>query len=75
MECENCHGDIKEMEVVQQHSLLTMGWCIDCHRTKEVQTADNPYYEKMHAEFKKNHPDMKFTVEEIGGLECGKCHY
>ena len=52
-----------------------MGWCIDCHRTKEVQTADNPYYEKMHAEFKKNHPDMKFTVEEIGGLECGKCHY
>ena len=75
LECQECHGPIEEMEVVYQHAELTMGWCIDCHRTKEVQTADNPYYEKMHAEFKKNHPDMKFTVEEIGGLECGKCHY
>ena len=75
LECQDCHGPIDEMEVVYQHAELTMGWCIDCHRTKEVQTADNPYYEKMHAEFKKNHPDMKFTVEEIGGLECGKCHY
>ncbi len=72
--CENCHGDIKEMEVVQQVSLLTMGWCIDCHRKTDVNSKGNAYYDnltKMHAMSSKK--PMK--VENIGGLECGKCHY
>ncbi len=74
LECENCHGEIKEMEVVQQHSLLTMGWCIDCHRQTEVNTKDNGYYTRLvelHSETSKE--PMK--VEDIGGLECAKCHY
>ena len=75
LECQDCHGPVEEMEVLAQHSELTMGWCINCHRETEVQTADNDYYEEMHRKFKENHPDQKFTVEEIGGLECGKCHY
>lgn len=75
LECQDCHGPIEEMEVVEQHAELTMGWCIECHRTKEVQTADNDYYQEMHARFKENHPGQKFTVEEMGGTECGKCHY
>lgn len=73
IECETCHGDIKNMEVVQQHSLLTMGWCIDCHRKTEIQT-DNKYYEKLstiHAASSKE----PMRVENIGGLECSKCHY
>lgn len=32
VECQTCHGPVEEMEVVKQYSLLTMGWCIDCHR-------------------------------------------
>jgi mono/diheme cytochrome c family protein len=75
LECQECHGPIEEMEVVEQHSELTMGWCIKCHRSKEVKTADNAYYEEMHAKFKENHPGEKFTVEQMGGTECGKCHY
>ena len=75
LECQECHGPVEEMEVLYQHSELTMGWCIECHRETEVQTQDNDYYEEMHRKFKENHPDQKFTVEEIGGLECGKCHY
>lgn len=73
LECEQCHGAIKEMEVVQQHSLLTMGWCIDCHRQTEIK-ADNEYYDrlvKMHATDSKE----PLHVEDIGGLECAKCHY
>jgi mono/diheme cytochrome c family protein len=73
LDCENCHGDIKNMEVVQQHSLLTMGWCIDCHRKTEVKM-DNKYYEnlvKMHQAESKE----PLHVEDIGGLECAKCHY
>ena len=75
LECQECHGPVEEMEVLYQHSELTMGWCIECHRETEVNTQDNDYYEEMHRKFKENHPDQKFTVEEIGGLECGKCHY
>ena len=38
VECQTCHGPIQEMEVVGQHSTLTMGWCIDCHRPTEIAT-------------------------------------
>lgn len=75
LECQECHGPVEDMEVLEQHSSLTMGWCIDCHRQTEVQVADNDYYEEMHARFKENHPGETFNVEAIGGLECGKCHY
>jgi mono/diheme cytochrome c family protein len=75
IECQECHGAIEEMEVVEQHSSLTMGWCINCHRDTEIDVADNDYYEEMHAKFKENHPGETFNVEAIGGLECGKCHY
>ena len=55
LECQDCHGAIEEMEVVEQHAELTMGWCIDCHRQTEVNVADNAYYEEMHAKFTENH--------------------
>jgi cytochrome c2 len=77
VECQNCHGPIQEMDVVRQHSLLTMGWCIDCHRKTDIDTTRNKaYYEKMlkiHA--KQKGSKAPFKVEDIGGLECSKCHY
>ncbi|MCX7012491.1 MAG: cytochrome c3 family protein [Candidatus Sumerlaeota bacterium] len=33
--CVSCHGRIDKMEVVRQEKLLTMGWCLDCHRNPE----------------------------------------
>ncbi len=78
LECEKCHGNVKEMDVVEQKNPLTMKWCINCHRETEVQMAGNPYYDRLHAYLKEKYKgkrDVKFTVEKIGGLECGKCHY
>jgi len=75
VECQTCHGPIETMDVVRQHSLLTMGWCIDCHRKTDIDTTKNAaYYDKMlHIH---NGKGIKpFKVEDIGGLECGKCHY
>lgn len=72
IECQTCHGPIQEMEVVKQYSLLTMGWCIDCHRKTEVNTKGNQYYDKL-VEIHNSKKPMK--VEDIGGLECAKCHY
>ncbi len=74
-ECQTCHGPVEEMEVLYQHAPLTMGWCIDCHRTTNVKVEDNEYYEKIHAELSKKYGVEKLTVAEMGGLECGKCHY
>lgn len=74
LECQTCHGPIEEMEVVYQYSTLTMGWCINCHRETDVNAKGNEYYDKLvklHSEQSKE--PMK--VEDIGGLECSKCHY
>ena len=76
IECQTCHGPIQEMEVVKQYSLLTMGWCIDCHRKTDVNSQGNAYYDKLnelHTAAKGKGSKMK--VEDIGGLECAKCHY
>jgi len=75
IECQECHGPIEEMDVVYQHADLTMGWCVDCHRTAEVKMEDNLYYSKLHDELKEKYKGEKITVDKMGGLECAKCHY
>ncbi len=75
IECQTCHGPVEEMEIMYQHSSLTMGWCINCHRETNVRMDDNPYYEKIHEELSKKYGVDKLTAAEMGGLECGKCHY
>lgn len=76
-ECKTCHGAIDSMTVAKQFSPLTMGWCIECHRTTEVQLAGNGngYYDYIHATYKDKFKGQKITVEKMGGLECAKCHY
>jgi mono/diheme cytochrome c family protein len=74
LECQNCHGEIEKMEVVQQRSSLTMGWCIDCHRQTNVNAEGNAYYDKLVELHSKDHKGP-MKVKDIGGLECSKCHY
>lgn len=88
LKCQDCHGPIEQMEVVQQWSTLQMGWCIDCHRNTGVDVENNNYYKALHEKAaadlksKKNKskyfsPDGKVRVTPAmnGGLECSKCHY
>ena len=75
VDCQKCHGPVEEMEVMEQYSKLTMGWCIDCHRETNVDIETNEYYEKIHEELSKKYNLQKLTAAELGGLECGKCHY
>jgi hypothetical protein len=77
VQCQTCHGEIQKMDEVYQHSDLSMGWCVNCHRETKVQFADNKYYsiyEKFHEDLKNKKIDS-VTVEKIGGTECQKCHY
>jgi len=75
IECQTCHGPVEEMEIMYQHSSLTMGWCINCHRETNVKVKDNEYYTKIHEELSKKYGVEQLTVAQMGGLECGKCHY
>ena len=75
IDCKECHGPIEEMEIVYQHSSLTMGWCINCHRESDIKVKDNEYYTKIHKELSKKYGVEKLTAAQMGGLECGKCHY
>jgi mono/diheme cytochrome c family protein len=73
--CQKCHGPVEEMEDMYQYSPLTMGWCIECHRETSVDLKGNDYYAKIHAQLADKYGVEKVTIAQIGGLECGKCHY
>lgn len=80
VQCQTCHGEITGMDEVKQFADLSMGWCINCHRTTQVQFADNKFYSiytKYHKEMQDGKIDTTkgITVEMIGGTECQKCHY
>ncbi len=77
--CKACHGEIDTMNVVQMANDFTMGWCINCHRQTEVDMENaynKEYFNGLHDKLKKQYgAGTKITVDAIGGLECGKCHY
>jgi len=77
LDCTLCHGDVKTMHRIKQVQPLSMGWCIDCHRSREVQFMDNNFYKTyttLHEEIKEG-TRTRVTVDDIGGTECAKCHY
>ncbi len=83
VQCQTCHGEVTNMDVVSQQTDLSMGWCVNCHRQTKVDfnygdsTVGNKFYsiyEKFHNDIKAGKMDS-VTVKDIGGLECQKCHY
>ena len=75
IECQKCHGPVETYEIQKQFAPLTMGWCINCHRETNVKMEGNEYYTKIHDELSKKYGVDKLTAAQMGGLECGKCHY
>ena len=75
VECQTCHGPVQTYEIQKQFAPLTMSWCIDCHRKTEVKMEGNDYYTKIHEQLSKKYGVEKLTAAQMGGLECGKCHY
>lgn len=84
VQCQTCHGPIQEMDEVKQFADLSMGWCINCHRTTRVDFPDSAHGvhgNNFYLQYKTYIDDLKsgkidsVTVENIGGTECQKCHY
>ena len=38
LECQECHGPVETMDVVEQVPDLTMGWCVQCHEQRQART-------------------------------------
>jgi hypothetical protein len=77
LDCAECHGDVEGMHILRQVEDLSMGWCLDCHRTTEVDFANNPYYEmyeQLQSDFKAGRV-QSVTAARVGGEDCMKCHY
>lgn len=86
VECQTCHGPVdEEYTVAEQFAPLTMGWCLDCHNSSDVDMGSSEYYQEMHERFvndergreflKEYLEDGNLSVKEMGGWECSKCHY
>jgi len=73
LECQTCHGPVEQMHRVEQYSPLTMDWCITCHNETNVKMDENGYYAGTYEDLSKGHKSA--TVADMGGRECGKCHY
>ena len=39
--CQTCHGQVQNMDVIQQSKDLKMGFCISCHRQNKAPTDCN----------------------------------
>lgn len=39
--CQTCHGPVETMERMRQAQSLSMGWCLQCHRTGVTIAATN----------------------------------
>jgi hypothetical protein len=77
VKCQECHGKVEEMNVIKQVGDLSMGWCINCHRTKKINIHNNKFYSEyidLVEKVKKGVVDS-VTVRMVGGTECMKCHY
>jgi cytochrome c553 len=75
--CQKCHGSVEKMDRISLNQELTMGWCINCHRTTIVNFKENNFYSEYKDLADKIRRGQKesVTVENIGGTECMKCHY
>jgi hypothetical protein len=75
--CQKCHGAVEKKDRISLNQELTMGWCINCHRTTNVNFKENKFYSEYKDLSEKIRNGIKgnVTVENIGGTECMKCHY
>lgn len=77
VDCATCHGDVKSMHIIKQVEDLSMGWCLDCHDTRAVDFS-NEYYKTYYSVFYDSLQRGKIDsvmVSDIGGRDCGQCHY
>ena len=74
--CQDCHGQVEKMDEIIQVEDLSMGWCINCHRTRDIDVENKFYdqYTELHQQLSDGDIN-RITVNLMGGEDCQKCHY
>lgn len=77
--CESCHGRVDQMQTVTQKEPLSMGWCLECHRSPNEHLRDPKDVTKMGMleESRKNNtamPRPNDMRKPSPPLHCSGCH-
>jgi len=76
--CVSCHGRVDKMEIVSQEMPLTMGWCLDCHRSPEEHLRPVEYVTKLDWVPGEDPRAMGRSLRERHDInpstDCGTCH-
>jgi hypothetical protein len=76
--CVSCHGRIDKMDVVRQVEMLSMGWCLDCHRNPEPNLRPKEFVTKMDWAPNEDASTLGARLrKELNinpGTDCSTCH-
>lgn len=76
--CASCHGNVAEMEVVQQVEPLSMSWCLDCHRNpdKAIRPSDQVTNMKWTPPANQTEIAVRLKTEKkiVPPTDCSGCH-
>ena len=74
--CKSCHGRIDLMEVVYQKEVLSMGWCLECHRNPEPNL--RPLDKITQMDWEQTSPDQGAQLRKMNNVkpneDCSTCH-
>ncbi len=76
--CVSCHGRVDKMEVVYQDQLLSMGWCLDCHRNPEKHLREQEFITQLDWTPGEDQITYGLRIKEQNNInpstDCSTCH-
>ena len=76
--CISCHGNVRQMERVEQVKELSMGWCLNCHRNPDPNLRPVSEITNMDYQPPKNQKELAEKIKKEKHLnprqQCSACH-
>jgi hypothetical protein len=76
--CSSCHGNVADMETVEQKKPLSMGWCLDCHRHPDMNLRPQSELTNMNWTPGPNQAEFASRVRQekkiAPPVDCSGCH-
>ena len=77
--CASCHDRVDKMDVVYQAEMLSMGWCLDCHRNPELHLRPVEFVTQMDYalapdEQRKTGARLRAEYNINPSTNCSTCH-
>ncbi|HBC45634.1 MAG TPA: cytochrome C [candidate division Zixibacteria bacterium] len=76
--CPSCHGNVAQMDIVEQKKPLSMGWCLECHRDPAMSLRPLDQITNMDWQPPPNQREIgtKFISERkiAPPVDCSGCH-